>query len=636
MTDLPSAVRTGLPWAPWGQSEDGESDGACRCDATVRDDRLVVTADGCPHDGDLTTSSDCRATVIEALADGGPTPVAVRHHGVTSVYVDEAATLLGATGRFLARVRFHDDRLADLAKRDPLQAASDAAARVGPVSDVAETTGLVEACDGTEAYEHALAPLVGPTASDARIRVQPPPDARLVDRRTLATDAVVERFETADDELPTYHLTPVEYRLEDRSLRTLSGAHDLLASGAITGGRRAHEAVTRVAEDDTPVETLVEVLRKHTADLGVLVDCFADPAVSDVFATAPIADTPLRVRVDGELARTNVRLTERGARAFASRLRLESGRAFSRASPTLDAATTAGDRRVRVAATCAPVSEGYSYAIRAHDPTPWMLGRLVDNGTVTPAAAALLSVAVRRAGAVLIAGTRGAGKTTLLGSLLFELPPAVRTLVIEDTPELPVEALQERGRDVQSLLTESGEGPGLEPDEALRTALRLGEGALVLGEVRGEEAAVLYEAMRVGASGSAVLGTIHGDGPASVRERVVEDLEVPESSFATTDLVVTLAPLSEDGERVRRIVDVSEVVGGEEGVRFASLFERGEDGLAPTGHVDRGNSHLIASLAAPGERYADVRDVLATRCEGFARRPGVEENALEEVQTWRG
>jgi type IV secretory pathway ATPase VirB11/archaellum biosynthesis ATPase len=231
---------------------------------------------------------------------------------------------------------------------------------------------------------------------------------------------------------------------------------------------------------------------------------------------------------------------------------------------------------------------------------------------------------VERGRAVLLAGPRGAGKTTMLGALLWELPPAVRTLVIEDTPELPVEALQDAERDVQSLLARADDGPGLSPEAALRTALRLGEGALVVGEVRGEEATVLYEAMRVGANGSAVLGTIHGDGGESVRERVVSDLGVPESSFAATDLVVTLESVTDDdGERQRRVARVEEVVEGADGVRFAPLFTVEADGLVTTGRIDRGNSELVPALARTDEQYEDVRTTLVERARSFRTESGV-------------
>jgi type IV secretory pathway ATPase VirB11/archaellum biosynthesis ATPase len=389
--------------------------------------------------------------------------------------------------------------------------------------------------------------------------------------------------------------------------RSLERAHQVLAAGGVSGGERAPgRAVRRVAPADAPVETLTSALEKHTRGLGVLEDCFADDRLSDVYATAPVARNPLRVVVDGETMRSNVRLTTTGAEALASRFRRESGRAFSRASPALDAAVTAGDATVRVAGLTDPASEGVAFAFRAADGEAWTLPALVENGTVPARAAGLLSVAVGRSAAVLVAGPRGAGKTTTLDALLWEVPPETRIVAIEDTPELSVATLQRHGRDVQAIRTTAGEEAGLTAVDGLRTALRLGEGALVLGEVRGEEAAVLYEAMRVGADGNAVLGTIHGDGADAVRERVVTDLGVPESSFAATDLVVTLETVSTPSGTRRRLRTVEEVVAADGGVAFAPLFEPTDGDVAATGRMDRGASHLLSWLARPGESYADV------------------------------
>ena len=67
--------------------------------------------------------------------------------------------------------------------------------------------------------------------------------------------------------------------------------------------------------------------------------------------------------------------------------------------------------------------------------------------------------------------------------------------------------------------------PGeVKPEDALRTALRLGDSAIIVGEVRSVEAKVLYEAMRIGAAGNVVMGTIHADSAYAVWDRVVNDL----------------------------------------------------------------------------------------------------------------
>jgi type IV secretory pathway ATPase VirB11/archaellum biosynthesis ATPase len=599
-----------------------DEDDDCRCEPSFEDGigavtapdggvgRLVVDADDCPGAGRLAAEPACRATVVGALRERDAESVRTRAAGLDRVYEDRPAALLVAAGRFAERVAFRDEALATRAERDPLLAARQAAGRAGPVADLVAETGLVEVASAADGYEDALRPSVAPTVADARVRERPPEDATLVDRYDLPTDAIVRIYERPAAERRTYHLTPVELTFDPGGTRTLAAAADRLAMRATGGDRALGRAVRAVADADAPVATLTRVLAKHTRGLGVLADLFADDRVTDAFAPAPVHDNPVHVRVDGAAMRTNVRLTEPAAEALASRFRRESGRAFSRAAPTLDAQVETDGRGVRVAGVTEPVSDGHGFAFRAADRDPFRLPELVDRGTVTPSAAGLLSLATEAGAATLVAGGRGAGKTTLLGALLPELPAATRTVVIEDTPELPVQRLQTAGRDVQRLRVDRG-GDGVGPQEALRTALRLGEGALVVGEVRGAEAGVLYEAMRVGAA-DATLGTIHGSDAAAVRERVVTDLGVAESAFAATDLVVTLDRV--DGRR--RVTGIEEVVGSET-VEFAPLFDTGADGLDATGRIDRGNSQLVTILATPGETYADVRTALRRRRERF-------------------
>ena len=95
----------------------------------------------------------------------------------------------------------------------------------------------------------------------------------------------------------------------------------------------------------------------------------------------------------------------------------------------------------------------------------------------------------------------------------------------------------------------------------MRTALRLGDSVLIVGEVRSTEAKVLYEAMRVGAVGNVVMGTIHGENAYSVWDRVVNDLGVPTTSFKATDIVVTAAPVRFGGslKRHRRCFGITEI-----------------------------------------------------------------------------
>ena len=589
------------------------TDDGCGCEVSFErpvgtgvDDRVVLTVDanGCPGRGDLAESPTCLATVIEALTDRDADVVRTEHAGRERAYTGRAAACLLAAGRFRERVEFHEARLAERVTRDPVGAAREAAGRAGPAGRIVAETGLAEAVSGIERTSEVLRAHVGPTVAATRIAADPPPAATLVDRWTLETDATVRLYE-GKGPLRTYHLTPPAAEFDADAFETLEAAKERLLADPTGGDRAPGRAVRAVADPNDPVDAITATLRRHTHGYGAFEHVFADDRVSDATLSAPVAENPLRVVLDGERCHTNLRLPPEGAATLASRLRRTSGRAFSRAAPTLDATIDVESGSVRVAATTAPASDGLSFTFRRGDPEAWTLARLVDVGTLSPAAAGLLSVAVERGVTGLVAGGRGAGKTTALGSLLWEVPPDSRSILIEDTPELPVDALAAADRDVQRLHV--GDGAEPTPTEAVRTALRLGGGALVVGEVRGGEARALYEAMRVGAAGETVLGTIHGEDPAAVRERVVTDLDVTPSSFAATDLLVVL--------RDRRVETIVEVTERGEDVSFDPLFDRTVDGLASTGRIDRGESRLVDDLAETGESYADVREAIERRTE---------------------
>ncbi|MGC8851250.1 MAG: ATPase, T2SS/T4P/T4SS family [Candidatus Micrarchaeia archaeon] len=138
-------------------------------------------------------------------------------------------------------------------------------------------------------------------------------------------------------------------------------------------------------------------------------------------------------------------------------------------------------------------------------------------------------------------------------------------IIAHNTQELPVPALKKLGFNIQRLKTRPPLGGVSEAEvsaeDALRTALRLGDSVLIVGEVRSGEAKALYEAMRVGAVGNVVMGTIHGESAYSIWDRVVNDLGVPTTSFKATDMCLIAAPIRFKGslKRERRVIEVTEV-----------------------------------------------------------------------------
>ncbi|MBI4416108.1 MAG: type II/IV secretion system ATPase subunit [Euryarchaeota archaeon] len=430
-----------------------------------------------------------------------------------------------------------------------------------------------------------------PRFSASWVSASPPASARLVRAYEVAGSEVrLCRLPGGTESL--YFVVPWEYAVPSEHIRLVHLARERLRAaspGPVRALRpdevrdyvvdRGERLIARLAADHgialgadrgdevRTARRLAATLAAYTVGLGVLEIPLRDPNVQDVYVDAPAGRTPVYVTIADPGADlhqrcvTNVHLTAMDAEALVARLRLASGRPFSEATPVLE--TNLEEFRVRATAIGPPLSpDGLAVALRRHATDPWTLPRLVATRALSPFAAGLLSFLIDGRATILIAGARGAGKTSLLGALLFEFPLSQRILTIEDTRELPTADLQALGHKVQSLFVRSAlGGHELSAEEALRASLRLGESALVLGEVRGQEARTLYEAMRAGTAGSSVLGTIHGNSARAAYERIVHDLGIPPASFAATDVIV-VAGLARPGgvqRTLRRVVEVTDV-----------------------------------------------------------------------------
>jgi type IV secretory pathway ATPase VirB11/archaellum biosynthesis ATPase len=281
---------------------------------------------------------------------------------------------------------------------------------------------------------------------------------------------------------------------------------------------------------------------------------------------SPLGTKPVYlVHSDYGTCQSNVIFTDEEAKGIISRVRAQSGRPFDEAHPVLD--LDLSDLQTRVCVIGPPLApDGVAFALRLHKETPWTLPQFMDVKMLNSFSAGLLSFLIDAQASTIVTGARGSGKTSFLQALMLELLPSLRVIVQEDTMELPVPFMKQLGYNIQRLKTQSAIAVSrisaeVAPEEALRTALRLGDSVLIVGEVRSKEAQVLYEAMRVGAIGNTVMGTIHGENAYSVWDRIVNDLDVPNTSFKATDIIVTCAPIRFKGsiKKDRRLIEITEI-----------------------------------------------------------------------------
>ncbi|WP_048204868.1 type II/IV secretion system ATPase subunit [Methanococcoides methylutens] len=480
-------------------------------------------------------------------------------------------------------------------------------------------------------YDSYIKPHVRPAFSTSRIYTEPPENTRFMECYDVRNNAgrmlQISIYEMTDRPEKLYMAIPLEYNLGHNVLGLIERVRKKLIrfrpenmnfADPVNSREYIYRIGKQMLEEDaklhgidlTPFETMAysDLLAKYTTGLGILEDVLSDPKITDVYVNAPADINPIHVVVDGDECITNIFLSQDDLDSMVSRFRAISGRPFGEATPVLEMELP--EFGVRVSVIGDPLSaNGLAYAFRKHARTPWTLPKLINTGSISPLTAGLLSFLMDGEASILVAGEVGAGKTSLLSAMMMEIPQKYRILTIEDTRELPIEDLQQLGWKIQGMNSRSSilnTSIEVKPDVALRAALRLGNSSLVIGEVRGPEVKVLYEAMQVGTAGNSVLGTIHGASTRSVYERIVHTLGVPPASFKSTDAVVVCTNTRVGGSmsKKRRVTQISEVsTGWDEDATpeeiFAEImqYSSAEDSLIPTDILDRGQSELIGKIA---------------------------------------
>ena len=429
---------------------------------------------------------------------------------------------------------------------------------------------------------------------DRRYRMIKPPYADTWSIGDNKDIAVLEKYRTnhsriiigdADNGEIEYNIMPNEYTyslsLSDLVNDTISYVRDEYRKD---GGRFNTNDVRRSAEEfliknrdiiddaisggcsfEYAIRELCDVVVRYTIGLGIFELLLEDPRLEDIYIDAPCDKNRIYVTLDNVSGynthmrcRTNLIASEREIRNLINTLMRDSGLPYCESSPVME--TNMCNNQARATIVGYPMSpNGDSVAIRKHSTTPWTLTKLIGNGTIDEHDAGLISFLVDNRCTFLVCGARGAGKSSLLSAMLFEMPIEQRILTIEDTLELPGDVMRSMGYKVQSMLIDERMNSDVSKraDEALRVSLRLGESAIILGEVRGDEARTLYQSMRAGRAGSSIMGTIHGDSAKGVYERVVHDIGIPAESFMATDFLIVMGTRRERGtnRQTRKIVE---------------------------------------------------------------------------------
>ena len=242
--------------------------------------------------------------------------------------------------------------------------------------------------------------------------------------------------------------------------------------------------------------------------------------------------------------------------SFVEKLAQRCGRYISYASPLLDGSLEDGTR-VNATYTADVTSKGPTFTLRKFTKVPWTPPQLIALNTLSPEMCAYFWLLIQYKCNILITGGTASGKTSLLNAIAFFIPPEARVVSIEDTRELH---LPRENWLPAVARTSIGIGKIGEIDlfDLLKSSFRQNPDYVIVGEVRGKEAFVLFQGM---ASGHSSISTINADSVDTVIKRLeTPPIELSPTLVNTLDAVAIMTHAIVKKQQTRRLRSIVEIV----------------------------------------------------------------------------
>jgi pilus assembly protein CpaF len=368
-------------------------------------------------------------------------------------------------------------------------------------------------------------------------------------------------------------------------LEKLSRVNSTQARQAVSGIVKEIIADQRVPLNFDEQEKIQADLLDEVFGLGPLEPLLRDPKISDIMVNDK---DHVFIEKGGLLQRTSTTFRDdRHLLQIIDRIVSRVGRRVDESSPMVDARLPDGSR---VNAIIPPLAlDGPSLSIRRFGTGPLAANSLVELKSISAEMMELLSSAVKARISIVISGGTGSGKTTLLNILSQYIPNNERLVTIEDAAELRLAQ--------ENIVRLETRPPNIEGNGAIKqrqlliNCLRMRPDRIIMGEIRGEEAFDMLQAMNTGHEGS--MTTIHANTPRDAIARLesmvaMGNMNLPEKSVrqqisAAISIVVQATRMS-DGSR--KVTSIAEITGMEENViSMQEIFTFNKKGIGPDGKV---------------------------------------------------
>ena len=299
------------------------------------------------------------------------------------------------------------------------------------------------------------------------------------------------------------------------------------------------------------------VMVRDKMGMGTLEPLILDGNIEDVSCSG-LGSLFVEHKIFGGLKSNVAFTTQEQLDAFVIKLSEKIGRPVTFREPIVDAILPDGSR-VNIVFGGDVSKRGSNFTIRKFAETPFSVMDLIELNMLDYTMAAYLSFMMREGMNVFVCGETASGKTTLLNAVTTFINPNAKIVTIEDTPEVQVPHLNWT-REVVRGSTRDTSGSAVTMMDLLKAALRQRPDEIIIGEIRGEEGAIAFQAMQ---TGHACMATFHAATVEKLIQRMTgQPINVPRTYIDILNVVVVANQMALPGGRpVRRVTSINEIVG---------------------------------------------------------------------------
>ena len=317
------------------------------------------------------------------------------------------------------------------------------------------------------------------------------------------------------------------------------------------GGVRRRHALKVTANE---MKGLRYLLIRDKEGLSVVEPLISDPYIEDITCSG-LGPLFVEHKIFGGLKARISFDTTKELDGFVIRLSEKIGRPVTVREPIVDAVLPDGSR-VNIVFGGDVSKRGSNFTIRKFNTTPMSMLDLIDSGTVSYDMLAYLSLMVGTGMNTFVSGETASGKTTLLNAITSLIPPNHKIVSIEDTAELQVPHPNWTREVVRGKGTS---GSSVTMFDLLKAAMRQRPNEIIVGEIRGEEGAVVFQAMQ---TGHACMATFHASSVEKLIQRLTgSPISIPKTYVDNLNLVIIMSAVRlPDGSTARRVLSVNEII----------------------------------------------------------------------------